>query len=135
MVDPGLPEQLSPNQYPPTSKPTKDSVFRIAYSGQLNRPIKADKQPGLCEKRFRIFAFGVILISILICVFDVSLKPISYKGLFINRPYYGLHSWANANRAWAAGNHVKYAPGLYQGLPYPKLRGIRAPVRTYKPEI
>jgi len=78
-------------------------------------PIKADKQPGLCEKHFWIFAFGVILILILTSVFDFSFKPASYKGLFINRPYYGLHSWATANRAWAARNHVKYGLGYTKG--------------------
>ena len=89
--------------------------MRIAYSEQLNRPTKADKQSGLCEKYFRIFAFGVILISILTHVFDFSLKPASYKGLLINRPYSGLHSRANANRAWAARNHVKYGLGYTRG--------------------
>ena len=84
--------------------------------GAINiKPIKADKLPGLCEKHFWIFAFGVILISILTRVFDFSLKPTSYKGLFINRQYYGLHSWANANRAWAARNHVKYGLGYTKG--------------------
>jgi len=79
------------------------------------KPIKADKQLGLCEKHFRIFFFGIILISILTRVFDFSLKPASYKGLFINRPYCGLHSWANANRAWPARNHVKYGLGYTRG--------------------
>jgi len=72
-----------------------------------NGAIKADKRPGLYERHFWIFAFGVILISILTNVFDFSLKPPSYKGLFITRPYYGLHSWARANRAWAARSHIK----------------------------
>jgi hypothetical protein len=53
IANPGLPERLSPKKYPQTSKATKDSVLRIAYSGQLNRPTKADKQPGLCEKHFK----------------------------------------------------------------------------------
>jgi len=90
-------------------------IIRRRRVGKKKRPIKADKQPGLCEKHFWIFAFSVILISILTRVFDFSLKPTSYKGLFINRPYYGLHSWANANRAWAARNHVKYGLGYTKG--------------------
>src|SRR4030042_193656 len=32
----------------------------------------------------------------------------------INRPFYGLHSWADASGAWAARSHVKY------GLSYTK---------------
>ena len=62
-----------------------------------------------------MFALGVILILILTRVFDFSIKPASYKGLFINRPYCGLHSWANANRAWPARNHVKYGLGYTRG--------------------
>ena len=98
------------------------------------RPIKADKQPGpsLCEKHFWIFAFGVILILILTRVFDFSLKPASYKGLFINRPYYGLHSWATANRAWAARNHVKYGLGYTKG--YHTLAVGDPPPKRYIPE-
>jgi hypothetical protein len=82
------------------------------------RPIKADRRPGLslCEKYFRIFAFGVILISILTQVFDFSLKPASYEGLFITRPFCGLHSWAAVDRAWAATNHLNYGLGYTKGL-------------------
>jgi len=98
------------------------------------KPIKADKQPGLilCEKHFWIFAFGIILILILTSVFDFSLKPASYKGLFINRPYYGLHSWANANRAWAARNHVKY--GLVYTRGYHTLAVGDPPPKRHIPE-
>jgi len=82
-----------------------------------NRPIKAEKEkkPGLHERHFWILAFGVILISIFTRVFDFSLMPLSYKGLFITRPYYGLHSWGSANRAWNARSHVKYGLGYTKG--------------------
>ena len=90
-------------------------IIRRRRAAKNSRPIKADKQPSLCEKHFWIFAFGVILILILTRVFDFSLKPTSYNGLFINRPYYGLHSWATANRAWAARNHIKYGLGYTKG--------------------
>ncbi len=72
------------------------------------------------------------MILILTRVFDFSLKPASYKGLFINRPYYGLHSWANANRAWAARNHVKYGLGYTKG--YHTLAVGDPPPKRYIPE-
>jgi hypothetical protein len=60
-------------------------------------------------------AFGVVLISILTQTFDFSLTPPAYRGLFITRPYDGLHSWYFANRSWAARSHVKYGLGYTQG--------------------
>jgi hypothetical protein len=93
-------------------------IIRRRRAAKSNRPIKTDKQPGLslCEKHFRIFAFGVILISILTQVFDPSLKPASYRGLFITRPFCCLHSWAAVDRAWSAGNHLNYGLGYTKGL-------------------
>ena len=93
------------------------------------RLAETDKWAGLCERYFWILAFGIILISILTSVFDFSLMPPSptsagatpayaekrWGGLFITRPYYGLHSWASANRAWAARSHVKYGLGYTKG--------------------
>jgi len=76
---------------------------------------KTDKWPVLCERHFWVFAFGIIIVSIVTRVFDFSLMPPSYQGLFITRPYYGLHSWENANRAWAARSHVKYGLGYTRG--------------------
>lgn len=89
----------------------KISRYRVV----TNRSAKVEKQPGLYERHFRKFAFGLIFIWILTRVFDFSLMPPSYQGLFITRPYYGLHSWANANRAWAARSHVKYGLGYTRG--------------------
>jgi hypothetical protein len=65
-------------------------------------------------------AFGVILASIGTRTFDFSLTPPSYNGLFITRPYCGLHDWHFAHLAWDARSHVKY------GLGY--TRGYRTPV-------
>ena len=70
-------------------------------------------------------ASGVVLISVLTQTFDFSLTPPVYKGLFITRPYCGLHSWARANHAWAARSHVEY------GLGYTK--GYNTPVVGYPP--
>jgi hypothetical protein len=80
--------------------------------------IKTVKPPSinLCEKHFWIFVFGVIVISILTQVFDFSLKPVSYRGLVINRPFCGLHSWAAVDRAWAARNHLNYGLNYTKGL-------------------
>ncbi|MBN1806484.1 MAG: hypothetical protein JW837_14645 [Sedimentisphaerales bacterium] len=74
-----------------------------------------DKQSSFYEKHFWKFIIVIILISIFLRVFDFSLKPVSYKDLFINRPFCGLHSWAGANRAWAARSHVKYGLGYTRG--------------------
>ena len=54
-------------------------------------------RPGYCERHFWILAFGVILVSIGTRTFDFSLTPPSYNGLFITRPYCGLHSWAGVD--------------------------------------
>ena len=93
----------------------KISRYRVV----INKSAKPEKRPGLCERHFRIFALGVICIWILTRVFDFSLMPPSYQGLFITRPFYGLHSWANANRAWAARSHVKYGLGYTGGYSTP----------------
>ena len=102
----------------------KNGRYRVLKN---NTPIKADKRPGLCEGHFWILAFGVVLISVLTRLFDFSLMPLSPASagansppqrrgwLFITRPYCGLHSWASANRAWAARNHVKYGLGYTRG--------------------
>jgi len=89
----------------------KISRYRVI----INKSAKPDKRPGLCERYFRIFASGVICIWILTRVFDFSLMPPSYRGLFITRPFYGLHSWDNAHMAWAARSHVKYGLGYTKG--------------------
>jgi len=34
----------------------------------------------------------------------------------INRPFYGLHSWADASGAWAARSHVKYGLAYTKGI-------------------
>ena len=34
----------------------------------------------------------------------------------INRPFYGLHSWAEASGAWAARSHIKYGLGYTKGM-------------------
>ena len=52
---------------------------------------------------------------VLINLFDFTLIPPSYKGLYITRPYYGLHSWAQASGAWAARSHAKYGLGYTKG--------------------
>ena len=83
---------------------------------------RAERGLGLCERRFWILASGVVLISVLIQTFDFSLTPPAYNGLFITRPYYGLHSWASANHAWAARSHVKYGLGYTKGYHTPAVR-------------
>jgi len=78
-----------------------------------------DKRPVLCQRHFWVFAFGIIIVSIVTRVFDFSLMPPSYQRLFITRPYYGLHSWENAHMAWAARSHVKYGLGYTRGYSTP----------------
>lgn len=84
-----------------------------------SRPAEAEDRPGLCETRFWLLAFSVALVSILTRTFDFSLWPLSYRGLYITRPYYGLHSWACANHAWAARSHLKYGLGYTKGYHTP----------------
>ena len=74
-----------------------------------------DKRPALCERGFWVLACGVILISIIIRIFDFSLWPPAYKGLYITQPYTGLHSRHFATQAWAARSHVKYVLGYTKG--------------------
>ena len=93
----------------------KISRYRVV----INSSAEADKRPGLYERRFRIFASGVICIWILTRVFDFSLMPPSYRGLFITRPFCGLHSWENAHMAWAARSHVNYGLGYTRGYSTP----------------
>ncbi len=95
-----------------------------------SRPAETEGRPGLCGGRsfgsaqdgcrhFWLLAAGVVLVSILTRTFDFSLSPLSYHGLFITRPYYGLHSWASANHAWAARSHLKYGLGYTKGYHTP----------------
>jgi hypothetical protein len=65
-------------------------------------------RPVFYERGFRVLAVGVVLIMVVLRVFDFSLWPLVYKGLYITRPYDGLHSWHFTSQAWAARSHVKY---------------------------
>ena len=76
---------------------------------------RSEAGPGLCERRFWILAFGVVLISVFTRVFDFSLVPLSYNGLFITRPYCGLHDWHFSHLAWNARCHVHYGIGYTKG--------------------
>ena len=90
--------------------------YRVVVEG---RPAAAEGRPGLCERHFYLLAFGVILVSVLTRTFDFSLSPLSYHGLFITRPYYGLHDWHFAHQAWDARSHVKYGLGYTKGYRTP----------------
>ena len=92
-------------------KRKKIRQYRVVVNTTLT---KTDKRPGLCERHFWVFAFGIIIVSIVTRVFDFSLMPPSYQGLFITRPYYPpqadiagkMHIWpglpeAMSNTAWA----------------------------------
>jgi len=72
-------------------------------------------RPVLSERYFFVFALGVILLSTLTRTFDFSITAPSYNGLFITRPYCGLHDWHFAHQAWDARNHVKYGLGYTKG--------------------
>jgi len=80
-----------------------------------SRPAGTEARPGLCERYFLVLAFGVILVSVLTRTFDFSLTPPAYRGLFITRPYCGLHDWHFAAHAWASRSHVKYGLGYTKG--------------------
>ena len=76
---------------------------------------RVERGPGLSERRFWILAVGVVVISVLTQTFDFSLTPPAYRGLFITRPYCGLHDWHFSHLAWDARSHVKYGLGYTQG--------------------
>lgn len=94
----------------------EDSVSRLFAHKHQNDPINEEglQRPAFTERYFWQLACCVIAIWIIIRVFDFSLVPLSYRGLYINKPYTGLHSWHLTHQAWAARNHVKY------GLDYTK---------------
>jgi hypothetical protein len=72
------------------------------------KPTIPSEKPSVFERRFWLLAVGVILVSVVTRVFDFSFVPPTYDGICITQPFFGLHSWAIANRAWAARSHVKY---------------------------
>lgn len=76
---------------------------------------RPDGEFPVCEKHFWKLALGVVLVAVLLHTFDFALWPPSCRGLVITRPFCGLHSWARANRAWAARNHLKYGLGYTKG--------------------
>jgi hypothetical protein len=76
--------------------------------GKKSVPIAAVRGPSVFEKRFWLFAGGVVFLWVCLRVFDFTLLPPMYNGLVITRPFCGLHSWASANGAWAARSHLKY---------------------------
>jgi len=73
------------------ARSSKNRRYRVVVK---SRPGGTERRPGFCQRHFWILAFGVILVSIGTRTFDFSLTPPSYNGLFISRPYCGLHSWA-----------------------------------------
>lgn len=69
----------------------------------------------LWDRHFWAFACGIVLISVFTHAFDYSLVPLSCKGVFITRPYCGLHSDAIACTARAARSHAKYGLSYTNG--------------------
>jgi len=67
------------------------------------------------DRHFWTLACAVLLVLALARTFDYSLVPPSYEGVFITRPYGGLHSDAAAAGAWAARSHLKYGLGYTKG--------------------
>ena len=98
------------------TRKSKKGKYHIVVT---NRLVETDVWSNLCDKYFLIFAFGVILVSILTRAFDFSLIPPSYNGLFITRPYCGLHDWHFAHHAWESHSHVKYGLGYTHGYRTP----------------
>jgi len=68
------------------------------------------------ERHFWQLGGLIVLLIVLINLFNFTLIPPSYKGLYITRPFYGLHSWAHASGAWAARSHAKYGLGYTKGF-------------------
>ena len=72
-------------------------------------------RPVFTERYFWTLSCCIIVVWIVVRVFDFSLMPLSYRGLYINRPFDGLHSWLHAADAWAARSHVNYGLGYTKG--------------------
>ena len=51
-----------------------------------------------------------------VCTGLLALLFASIASRDITRPFYGLHSWAQASGAWVARSHVKYGLGYTKGL-------------------
>lgn len=79
-------------------------------------PSPGQKSPDTSQRYFGLLACGVVLLWVLIRVFDFTLLPPAYNGILITQPFYGLHSWDLADRAWAARSHLKYGLGYTKGL-------------------
>ena len=99
----------------------------MATSGRKANPYRRGKEDrggstvsaqtlGFWERHFWLSACGVVLISVVTRVFDLTIAPPAYDGLVITEPFCGLHSWDLADRAWGARSHVKYGLGYTKGL-------------------
>jgi hypothetical protein len=67
------------------------------------------------ERRFWLFAAGVVLVFVLIQTFDFTLVPPEYRGFQLTRPFCDLHSSHEAARAWAGRSLLKYGLGYTKG--------------------
>jgi hypothetical protein len=74
---------------------------------EIEADVKSAEHP-FYERGFWVLAAGVILIAVAFRLFDFTLWPVSYKGLYITQPFDGLHSWHFTNQYWAARSHIKY---------------------------
>jgi 4-amino-4-deoxy-L-arabinose transferase-like glycosyltransferase len=63
-------------------------------------------QPIAKQKPTNFWAIAGLLAILLVCEMARD----------INRPFYGLHSWADASGAWAARSHVKYGLSYTKGM-------------------
>ena len=72
-----------------------------------------------CQKNFWAIIF---LISIIICI-SMSRD--------ITRPFYGLHSWGEAHRAWDARVHINYGLDYTKGLAV-RVVGANMPEKPYR---
>ncbi len=67
------------------------------------------------ERRFGLFATGIVCLWTVTQVLEFSLTPPSYKGLSLTTPFFGLHAWNSTIWPWGARNHVKYGLGYTKG--------------------
>jgi hypothetical protein len=96
----------------------------VAYASKTNcpraggssKPIAAEENPHVCERRFWFFGAAVILVLLAVGVFDFSPIPPAYDGVYLTRPFCCLHNRDLVDRAWPARNHLKYGLGYTRGL-------------------
>jgi hypothetical protein len=102
----------------------KDGAVSPSRAVGTNAGTALQARPPVWQRHFWVLACGLISVWVFIRVCDFTLIPPAVNGMYLTQPFYGLHSWELANRAWAARNHIKYGLSYTKGLRTPVVGGI-----------